>query len=286
MKLLVQIAGFCLAVLMAVQTQGNEPVVIAVADYHPYNDKEGNGLASDLYRAAFNEVGLPVTIITTPIRRGVTMLLNQQVDALSSGNLFLHGEQLKAISWIPTFRVIMASFFLEPGPHSPGSLTSIGDLHPYRVGAVVNSSVLEYFAKHGLEPILLQTPDQLLGLTQRGRLDYFTITLLSGLLLIDATYSGQQQRFGFHPWYSIDSGLSFLNGSPNSMELKALYEQGLNKIKANGLYLQIHESYWGPGNVPSDVLPDNLKSQGVSQVNLDLFLHVGRNSSGKMLPTP
>ena len=100
------------------------PITIAVSNYHPYNNEQGQGLVSDLYRAAFAEVDQPITIITTPIRRGVSMLLNGQIDALSSGNMFAQGAQRELITWTPTFKVTMASFFLKPGPHAPHPLTS------------------------------------------------------------------------------------------------------------------------------------------------------------------
>lgn len=113
----------------------------------------------------------------------------------------------------------MASFFLRPGPHAPKPLTSLSDLQGYSVGAVVNSTALDLYALHNIEVTQLQTPDQLLGLTQRGRLDYFNVTLLSGLLLIDKHYPDRWLQFDHHPWYAVDPGLSFLKRDPGAFEL-------------------------------------------------------------------
>ncbi len=262
------------------------PITIAVSNYHPYNNEQGQGLVSDLYRAAFAEVDQPITIITTPIRRGVSMLLNGQIDALSSGNMFAQGAQRELITWTPTFKVTMASFFLKPGPHAPHPLTSLSDLRDYRVGSVVNSTALDLYALHNIEATQLQTPDQLLHMTQRSRLDYFNVTLLSGLLLIDKHYPDSWQQFDQHPWYTDDPGLSFLRGDTKALKLKARYEIGLAKIKENGRYLQILEAYWGKGNVPKLALPVELQPYGVDRIDPSRFHARNRDSSGKLIETP
>lgn len=275
-------------VLLFASTLSNSavPITIAVSNYHPYNNEQGQGLVTDLYRAAFAEVDQPITIITTPIRRGVSMLLNGQIDALSSGNMFAQGAQKELITWTPTFKVTMASFFLRPGPHAPQSLTSLSDLRAYRVGSVVNSTALNLYLLHNIAVTQLQTPDQLLHMTQRGRLDYFNVTLLSGLLLIDKHYPASWQQFDQHPWYTVDPGLSFLKGDNEALKLQARYEIGLANIKKNGRYLQILEAYWGKGNVPKLALPVDLQRYGVERIDPSRFHALKRDSSGKLIEAP
>ncbi|MEH6824950.1 MAG: transporter substrate-binding domain-containing protein [Motiliproteus sp.] len=267
-------------------SNGAEPITIAIGNYYPYNNEQSQGLISDLYRAAFAEVNQPVTFITTPIRRGVSLLLHGQIDAFSSGNLFVQGAQKELITWTPTYKVMMASFFLSPGQHAPQPLKDISDLRGYRVGVVFNSVTLALFDQHQVTVTQLQTPDQLLHVTQRGRLDYFTVGLLSGLLLIDKHFPDNWQQFDHHPWYSIDPGLTFLKSDQRALELQARYEIGLGKIKKNGRYLQILEAYWGKGNVPKLALPVELQPYGVDRIDPARFHALKRDSSGKLIEAP
>lgn len=81
LKLAILKVTCCLMIFASALSNSANPITIAVSNYFPYNNEQGQGLNSDLYRAAFAEVDQPITIITTPVRRGITMLLHGHIDA-------------------------------------------------------------------------------------------------------------------------------------------------------------------------------------------------------------
>ncbi|MCJ8339145.1 MAG: transporter substrate-binding domain-containing protein [Pseudomonadales bacterium] len=135
-------------------------------------------------------------------------------------------------------------FFLKDNPMPDWK--SLDDLKGYKIGATRGYTYTEDFwqaAETKRINVQVVTSDlQNLGKLLKGRIDFFLTTLLSGYTLIQKEISPESAAlFTFHPRpLSEKNGhLLFPKNRLGSVELLQVFNQGLAKIKKEGLYTKL-----------------------------------------------
>ncbi|MEH6471568.1 MAG: transporter substrate-binding domain-containing protein [Halopseudomonas sp.] len=270
----------CLLSLLA-KAKADAVVELAAPLYPPVYSAGGQGLASDILRAAFDEVGVEARIQTVPIKRGVRMLEAGQIDGFGAASLVAAEIGDRRISRLPIFKDRAAWFYYRPNHSGPIVAKGLASLKGYRIGVIVNSPFLELYRSHGLDIIEIQTPQQLIGMVEKGRIDLFEAMMLTGLDLIKQFDPKHWHQFGFIPWVPIEGQIAFLNSNPTTPSLILKLEQGLARIRSNGRLLGILERYWGRGNVPNHANPQGLSGANIDSFSLKRFFNAPTASSGE-----
>jgi hypothetical protein len=279
------VGTICVILLFAFHNDAfaQERVIIGVHEYPPYYDANGQGELSDLYRAAFQAVGLDVDIQVYPIARGKIRLLEQKVDAFSPFCVFV-GEECEKINAVLIGYAMVSWFFYNP--HQERILfESLDDIKGYRVGALASAPLRKEYEQHGLNVQFVQMPIQLFKKAQAGRDQFVETTLLTGLSLVKNIMPEETQNFDYLAWKELEGGLAFLSNNPRSRHLKRQFEKGLARIKQNGEYIAVFEAYWGKGNVPDYIVTDDMKKFSTTQFSLEQFYKYQREPYGKIRPS-
>ena len=257
-------------------------VSIGVHHYPPFSDAQGEGLLADIIEAAYAAEGVEARMVPLPIRRGLVHLKTRQVDAMAAGNIFSSTAELKQLVSTPILNVLTCMFFYIPHFNDPDRIQSLEDLKGYRVGVTVNSPYLDLYTQSDLKVFEILTPEQLLGMTKKGRSDFFESTLLTGLHLIQQIMPTESQDFDYIHWDVLEADLSFHSNHPQAERLKQQFEAGMQQLREQGKLLRILESYWGKGNVPQAVFIQQYPMQGTESPTAEKYRIYSRGASGKI----
>lgn len=272
-----------IGILASPFTQAEETITIAVHDYAPYYDHEAKGFLSKIYTEAFKNQGITAKYRVLPIERGVIYFFSNDVDAHSPGNIFFNPEQMKKADCVKTFKIMATWHYYKP-LQKPITFTTLDDMKPYRLGIILKSPYKPMYEKHGLNIFEVQRPAQLVKKVHEGRDHFFEATFFSGLVLIKKIYPDEWKAFDYISWDVSDGSLAFLKNNKRAQYFKKKFEKGFTLVKQNGTYIDILESYWGKGNIPRDLLPDDLKSFGTDTFDLNVFQSPDRTDYGAIIP--
>lgn len=260
-----------------------EKLTIAVHDYPPYYDKQGQGVLSDMYQAACDAAGLDLTIIVLPIKRGIEGLFSNKVDAFSPGHIFLSAEQNKKVSIIKTFVVLVVYTYYNPNKDKNYIFKDFTSLRGKKLGVITNTAFGAYYKQAGVSYSEKQTPQILLKMLRAKRFELVENTLLSAMTILQNMFPSEMTDFAMMDSIAIEGSLAFNNGNPRSKSLLKKFSKGFETIKRNGEYVRIFESYWGKNNIQKNVLPKDLVEFGVEKSSLAKFAKYKRNAWGKII---
>lgn len=260
-----------------------EKITISVHDYMPYYDHEGNGLMVDVYKDAFNRVGVDVDIKVLPIKRALSYLFDNKVDAFSPGHIFMSPDMKENAEWENSFIVALVMFYYKPHLKKPIVFNSLDDLKGYKLAVLVNTSFIPLYKQHNIEYHESQSPQRMLKMAKAGHVDFFVITLLTGMILIHQDYPDESENFDYFVFKQLPCSLAVSKGNPDHKKRLSQFQKGLNEIKSDGTYIQHLEKYWGKGNVPKVVLFSDQESLGVDHIDPKVFNKYPRNDFGQIL---
>lgn len=275
----------CLILVLVPFIASAETVTVAVHDYAPYYNEEAKGFLSDIYTESFKTQGLTVEYQVLPIERGVIYFFSHKVDAHSPGNIFFTPDQLKLADCVKTFKIMACWHYYKPLQQRI-PFTSLDDMRGYRLGIIYKSPYAPLYRAHQLSIYEVQRPAQLVKKVQAGRDNFFEATLFSGLVLINSIFPEEWDNFDYIAWDVSDGSMAFLKNDPDSQRLKKIFEKGFNLVKQNGTYIDILERYWGKGNIPKEILPDDLMSFGTDNFSVQQFQQYRRTNYGEIIPNP
>lgn len=260
-----------------------EKIIISVHDYMPYYNKDGKGLMDEVYKEIFHRVGVEASLKAFPIKRGLAYLFDNTVDAFSPGHIFMSPDMKKNAEWDTSFIVALSMFYYKPNFKKPIVFNTLDDLRGYKLAVLVNTSFIPLYKKHHIEYYEAQNPQRMLKMAKAGHVDFFVITILTGMILINQEYPDVAHDFDYFVFKKLPCSLAVSKGNPNYKKRMAQFQKGLNEIKADGTYIQLLEQYWGKGNIPKDVLFDDLTSFGVDHVDPKVFNKFPRNELGRIV---
>ena len=270
--------------LNAISAFAKEKITIAVHDYLPYYGQDGNGLMVEVYKAAYDRFGVDAGIQVLPIKRALSYLFDNKVDAFSPGHIFMSSEMKENAEWEDAFIVALVMFYYKPNLKKPVVFNSLDDLKGYKLAVLVNTSFIPLYKKHNLEYYESQSPLRMLKMARAGHVDFFVITLLTGMILINQEYPEDAQDFDYFIFKRLPCSLAVSKGNPTHTKTLSQFRTSLKDMKSDGTYIQHLEQYWGKGNIPKVVLFSDLESLGVDHIDPSVFNKYPRNSWGKIQP--
>jgi len=231
-------------------------VRIATVPYPPYH-QENDGLLNRLYTELFKSVGLKTEFIFAPIKRGEVSFLKNEVDIFTS-HVLIEPKHYGLITRMHMFNFAVALFYIK----RPGvKFSKLEELDGQRIGVILNTPYADLYKQHKIATSSSKDPSTLLEMTLFDRVMLFESTLLTGIINIQS--KSELKKFDYFVFDILESGPAIMKSHPKHDFLVKKLEQGFKNIKSNGKYIQILESYWGKGNIPKDVLPQDMKAHGV-----------------------
>lgn len=267
----------------AITVLAKEKIIISVHDYMPYYNAEGEGLMVEVYKDAFNRFGVDVDIQVLPIKRALSYLFENKVDAFSPGHIFMSEEMKNNAQWEDAFVVALVLFYYKPNLKKPFVYTALDDLKGYKLGVLVNTSLIPLYKEHNLEYYESQSPQRMLKMAKAGHVDFAVITLLTGMILIQQNYPDEVENFDYFVFKRLPCSFAVSKGNPNHTKTLSQFQKSLKDMKSDGTYIQHLERYWGKGNIPKVVLFEDLESLGLDHIDPAVFNQYPRNNWGRII---
>jgi len=251
-------------------------VVDSTAYYEVNSDGSLGGPYGMIYEKAFNAVGYDVKLLELPTRRGIEVFFANGADAHSPGALYITGDLQNNIIWVPIGKIASVYVYYKPQGINidipSGSLEDrLGFFKQQGMTVALSSTspVLAYYEQAGIRIIKTDSLKQEVQLLKSGRVDFSINDYFATIMTIAEFFPTELDNFGFVFVPPYETSLAFSKGNPKAQELYNKFQQGLNTIKNNGTYMDIMEQFWGQGNVPKIVLPDDLVQFGVETLDPD-----------------
>ncbi len=247
-------------------------VHIAVHRYYPYY-VNGVGIAADLFRAAFATQDIHVVLHEFPIMRGISKMFNHEMDAFSPGTLFITRKKDQEQLHIVPYMTVNVDWFYAGNNDPLAQQDLTGKVLATPTSQDKPQGYYVPFLERGMRYITVEQPERQVRLLMSGRVDFITLPRLSGFYQL---FNNGVDDFEAYSFASVMDpfaiNMTFAKDNPRSEILAPAFRRGLQGIIENGTYLEIHEKYWGKGNVPKSVLFESLKSHGVDKLDMQLLL--------------
>ncbi|MBN2737598.1 MAG: transporter substrate-binding domain-containing protein [Spirochaetales bacterium] len=267
-----------LVLILTLSSLSAEEIVKIVTFPSPYflldKNEEIVGPYGEIYKAAFKAVNMDIEMIETPIKRGIELLFANQVDAHSPGSLFITGDLQKNILWESIGKLASAYVHYKPKKVNTDlpiidQTERIGFFATEKMTLGVNKSnpILAYYEAANIKLVKVETMDQQVQLLSNLRVDYSVMDQWGAMVTIAKLYPKNIKDFGIIIVPAVDVSLAFSKGNPRGPELFKKFQEGLSKIKQNGTFMKIMEKYWGKGNVPKNVLTDDMARFGIENAD-------------------
>ncbi len=252
------------------ESSPTEKVVLATHDYSPYYNNQDKGLLADLYRAAFQAVNLDVEFRAYPIGRGVQFLALDKVDATSPGRILTDVTEWSDYIFVDVLKIQICWIYYAPyfqGKNPPKE----EDVKNHNLSIINFSPYRKLYDQQQLNYITVTNPEQHIRLLRGSRVQFSELTRIAGLWTAGIEFVHEKEQFKCIPWKIDEIGLAFNGNSLRSKRLAALFRQGLESLKKDGIYIEILERYWGKNNIPKELLPDELKRFGTASFDTSTF---------------
>jgi len=202
----------------------------------PYSNAQGQGISTDLIRAAFAKSGLTPTFQVLPYARVLHDLASGRIDGGYNVTLQSTTKDKYIFGQIPLLRVEAYWFFL-PGLHP--TIKSIKDIPDnFRVGVIRDYEYGDIYEnhRHRFSEVQLTQQSQIIRLLKQGRIDAAVMFdreaefALKEMKLDAAIF---EKRFLNHRG---DVYVAFSHKSPRARWLAEQLDKGLNELKVTGEY--------------------------------------------------
>lgn len=250
-----------------------QTIKIAFHNYLPYYDAKGEGMMTDIYRAAFHTQDIKVEMKLFPIRRGIRMMFNHEVDAFTPGLLLISDpKQRQEVVSITAFMANIGWFHYANDRPSDAITRYEGKILATVSARGLHRPYLAPYLEKGLQTMMVDEPYREFQVLLAKRVNYAVLTQLSGWSTL-AKNDLYDQNLEFTSMVdSEQSTLAFAKSNPRTKTLADAFSKGLSIIIENGTYIRILERYWGKNNVPVEVLLEPLKPQGTHDFSPELFI--------------
>lgn len=244
-----------------------ETITIAVHEYFPYY-VDGVGLGVDIYRAAFATQNIDIKLVSFPIKRAIHKLINLEVDAFSPGTIFIVNKKtLEKIVYETSFFATIA--WLHKPQNNPQNISNFEGMVLATEGTSL--SYLEGYLDKGLKVVNIENTERRLKMMLHDRVTYAAVAGITGWHMLAKHNIKEFNDIEITTGRPFSCNLAFSIDNPRTNKLLFSFRKGMKTIKNNGTYLRILEDYWGIGNVPKDVLFDELKPFGTDHVDKNIL---------------
>jgi polar amino acid transport system substrate-binding protein len=219
-----------------------EIITIATLEYHPWTGKnlKFNGFVNHVITEAFKRKGYNVRYTYLPWKRGVTETKNGKYSALSYVYFSKDREKEFYLSDpISVEKIVL--FHLKSNPIKDWK--TLEDLSDYRFGATRGYTYTKKFwdleKTRRLMVDITNSDIQNFKKLLAGRIDVFPSGLVNGNSILQKEFDvGKSHLISYHPkpLSQTTDHLAFTRSRKNSEKLLRIFNQGLAKLKQEGLY--------------------------------------------------
>jgi polar amino acid transport system substrate-binding protein len=236
------ILGFVGSSIIVDRASAEEIITIATLEYAPWTGKnlKSNGFVNHVISEAFQRRGYTVKFTYLPWKRAVTETKNGQYSALSYAYWSKDREKEFFLS-DPISEEKIVLFHLKSNPIKDWK--TLDDLKNYKFGATRGYTYTVEFWKAAeskrLKVDVTNTDKQNFKKLLAGRIDIFPSGLVNGNSILQKEFDASKSHLlSFHPKpLSKTTGhLAFTKSRKNSESLLRIFNQGLAKLKQEGLF--------------------------------------------------
>lgn len=205
----------------------------------PYSNAQGEGISTDLIRAAFAKSGLTPILQVLPYARVLHDLQSGKIDGGYNVTLQSTTQDKYIFGQVPLLRVEAYWFFI-PGMHPTiKSITDIPDR--FRVGVIRDYEYGDIYEnhRHRFTEVQVSQQSQIIRMLKQGRIDgaiMFEREADFVLKEMNVNAAIFDKRFLNH---SGDVYVAFSHKSPRARWLAGQLDKGLNELKQTGEYDQL-----------------------------------------------
>jgi polar amino acid transport system substrate-binding protein len=234
-------------------------VEILTSEYQPYSGVQGPAMGCDLIGAALAREGVTVKWTILPQDRQKILVADGTNIAFAQSTLVVKEEEKLHFIFndAPYLYLSVVAFYPKAKYPTGLGLKGVADLKGKIVGAVRGTGSVLVLQKAGATVDIADDKDLLMKKLVAGRYDIAVIADLTGLYSLQTL--NKIDDFGYEPLYSSPLDLMFSKANPGSVDLKAKYNSGLAKIKADGTFMKILRKYYPNGQVNKDALPKDMR---------------------------
>lgn len=242
--------AWLLLCLLAIQIRAESPAIGstdasirihlgAENSWPPYSDENGQGISTQLIKAAYAKAGLTPSFQVLPYARVLHDLESGKIDGGYNVTLQSTTKDKYIFGQVPLLRVEAYWFFI-PGTHA--AIKSIKDIpDKFRVGVIRDYEYGDIYENHRrrFNEIQVSQQSQIIRMLKQGRIDAAVMFdheakfALKGMQLDTTIFD---KRFLNH---SGDVYVAFSHKSPRARWLAEQLDKGLNELKHSGEYNQI-----------------------------------------------
>ena len=241
------IIGFLGSSHFVYSASAEEIIAIATLEYHPWTGKnlKFNGFVNHVVSEAFRRKGYSVNFTYLPFKRGVIETKNGQYSALSYVYWSKDREKEFYLSE-PISEEKIVFFHLKSNPIKDWK--TLDDLKKYKFGATRGYTYTKEFwqtiESKRLKADLTDNDMQNFKKLFAGRIDIFPSGLVNGISLLQMEFDASKSHLiSFHPkpLSEITGHLAFSRNRQASENLLQIFNDGLAKLKEEGLYDQFRD---------------------------------------------
>ena len=241
------IIGFVGKSHFAFSASAEEIIAIATLEYHPWTGKnlKFNGFVNHVVSEAFRRKGYSVKFTYLPFKRGVIETKNGNYIALSYVYWSKDREKEFYLSE-PISEEKIVFFHLKSNPIKDWK--TLDDLKNYKFGATRGYTYTKEFWQAAeskrLKVDLTDSDTQNFKKLFVGRIDIFPSGLVNGYSLLQKEFDvSKSHLISFHPkpLSEITGHLAFSRSRQDSANLLQIFNDGLAKLKEEGLYDQFRD---------------------------------------------
>lgn len=255
------IAVVILAVLgAAFSFAAAEKVELLTTEYSPFCSEKG-GMWCDLVNAAFAREGVEVTWKGYPQDREKTLVADGTNVAFLSGTLVISQEEKPSftLNENPLIYASIVAFFPKAKYPSGLGVKAPADLKGKTVGVVRGTGSVSVLQTAGANLDMADDKDLLIRKLEAGRYDIAVIADLTGLGSLQSLFPDKINNYKYELVYNSPIDLIFSKKAPNAAGLKAKYDSGIAKIKADGTFLKILARYYPNGQINKSILTKDMQ---------------------------
>jgi len=239
----------------------DQSIELLSSEYQPFSGEKGNTMWCDIVNSAFAKEGITVTWKTYPIERIKDLVATGANAAFLAGTLVVKDEEKSSflMNADPMIYLSVVAFYPEEKYPSGLGIKDAADLKGKIVGVIQGTGSAAVLQKANVQIDPATDAGMLVSKLIVGRYDVALVGDLVGLNSLRELYPDKAGNYKYDMVYTSPIDLIFSKKFPGSAEIKAKYNSGIAKIKADGTFMKILKKYYPKGNVNKSILPKGLQ---------------------------
>lgn len=243
LKYLIHLIIFILTLAIAIVTSADNKhlssVVLAVEDsWPPYADINGEGISTNILKAALASVDIDLTLKVVPYAR----VLYEVEQGIIVGGYNVTRQELREEQYLFGEEVLLnapASFFFPPDQESLEAYKSIADIPDgANIGIIIDFEYGDVYEqhKHRFKEVKVSQQTQIINMLKQGRLDTAIMFDAVALYTLDIMNLPANTIHKGPLNHLSNIHVAFSKSHKDSEYFSEKLDQGLINIKKNGLY--------------------------------------------------